>query len=108
MLHYVQTRAIESLGHNIERVSAQLTGLTSAVYTQSVSQIVRTRLGHLVRESKTNFVNEIKVSSKTVGSYNRRFESEENCWHCGKIGHFQRNCPHRTVTKRFENNHHGN
>ena len=41
-LHHVQTRAIDSLGHNIERVSAQLTGLTSAVYTQSVSQIVTT------------------------------------------------------------------
>ena len=66
------------------------------------------RLGHLVRECKANFVNEIKVPSKTGGLYNRRFDTNENCWHCGKIGHFRRNCPNRTMTKKFENKKQGN
>ena len=37
-----QANAIGRLGDNFERVSTQLTGLTSAVYTQSISQIVPT------------------------------------------------------------------
>ena len=79
--NHVQTRAIDTLCHNIERVSAQLTGLTSTVYTQIVSQIVSTQLGHLVRECMANLVNEVKVPSQTGGSHNRQFDTEENCWH---------------------------
>ena len=63
------------------------------------------RLGHLVRDCKANFVNEVKSPNLTNS---KRDETENSCWHCGKIGHFRRHCPSRTTTKRFNFQKQGN